>query len=370
LKSIRIPLIFVCFFYPVILLSQVWQIKGSIFDASTKKPLAFANVFLNKTTLGTVADSSGHFLIRHVPAGNYEIIGSFIGYASFRDTIEIKNGKLLEIEIKLKSEAKKLDEIIVEVKKDKEWEKNLKKFNRVFLGTGKEAKSCRIVNSYVLDFIYENGSEGKVLKANASKPLEIENLYLGYWLIYYLQDFSAIAGTFATSAYSIIGDQRFEPIKTKDSTLIHQWLNRRMETYLGSHRHLFKAIIDHRLKEEGFDLFFESEVKRDVYIPKSVSTTKLINLDPSKIKVNTLGDGRYQIELGMTEVHYSRKSQNVGTLYTTYDLEVSWLNPKKGYLIVDSNGIVINSLDMIVAGAMFEKRVASHLPHDYKPTIN
>ncbi len=332
--------------------------------------MAFANVFLNKTTIGAVADSSGHFLIRHVPIGAYEIIGSFIGYTSFRDTIEMKNGRLLEIEIKLKSEAKKLDEVTVAVKKDKEWEKNLKKFNRVFLGTGKEAKSCRIVNPYVLDLTYENRSEGKILKANASKPLEIENLYLGYRLIYYLKDFSAQGGTYATAAYSIVGDQRFDLIKTKDSTLIHQWLNRRLETYLGSHRHLFKAIIDHRLKEEGFDLFFESEIKKDVYNPKSVSSTKLNNLDPSKIKVSTLDGNRYRIELAMTEVHYKRKSLNEGSLYTTYDLEVSWLNPKNGFLIVDSNGIVINSLDLIVAGAMFEKRVASHLPHDYKPSIN
>ncbi len=370
MKSIGIILIIFCFIKPVSSLSQTGQIKGSILDAKTNKPLAFANVFLNKTTIGAVTDSSGHFLIAHVPVGRYEIVGSFIGYIPFRDTLEIKDRALLSVDVKLSSEAKKLDEVIVAVKKDKEWERNLKKFNLVFLGIGKDAKSCRIVNPWVLDLTYANGLDGKILKAKASQPLEIENLYLGYRLVFYLKDFTARGGTYATVNYAIVGDQRFEAINTADSTLARQWANRRMETYLGSHRHLFKAIIDHRLREEGFDLFIESEGSKNVYDPKSVPTTSLIKLDPSKIKVKTYSAGLYKVELAMTEVHYRRKYLNEGTLYPTYDLEVSQLNPKNGFLIINSNGIVINSLDLTVSGVMFEKRVASHLPYDYRPAIN
>jgi len=369
LKPAAFPLILLSFFNPPNSSSQTDQIKGSIQDAKSNKSLAFANVFLNKTTIGVVADSSGHFQINNVPVGTYEIVGSFIGYVSFRNTIEIKEGKILYAEIKLTGEARKLDEVIVVVKKDKEWERNLQKFNRIFLGTGKEAKGCRIVNPWILDFNYENISGRKIFSAKAPQPLEIENLYLGYRLFYYLKDFSAQGGAYSTVAYSIFGDQRFEALKTNDTTIIKQWNNRRMETYVGSYRHLFKAIVDHRLKEEGFDLFFENETKKDVFNPKSASTTNSMALDPNKIKVSTLAEGHYKIELLKTEVHYKRRYISEGG-YTTYDLEVSLLNPKNGFLVVDSNGVVLNSADLVVSGAMFENRVASHLPNDFQPIFN
>ncbi len=347
--------------------AQTGLISGTIRDAKTQKPLAFANIFMNKTTIGAVADESGTFTIHNVPVGTYEIVGSFIGYTSYRSNIEIKEGEVLHLDIKLNSEVKALAAVNVVAKTDKEWAKNLKKFKQVFLGERKEAKECRIVNPWVLDFENKKIKGKKQLTANASQPLEIENRYLGYRLFYYLRHFSSEGGIHSITGYSFLGDQRFEELISKDSSIVKQWKKNRMEAYLGSYRHLFEAILSHRVKDEGFDLFFESEVKKDVFNPKSIPTTALVSLDPSKMTVNRWGESQYYIQLMKTEVHYKRKRSSEESLLSAYNLEVSWLIPKNGFLIFDSNGIVLNSSDLAVSGAMFEKRAASHLPYDFQP---
>jgi len=51
-------------------------------DATTSKPIVGANVVVVGTSLSTVTDGNGHYIITNVPVGTYTVVARFIGYAS------------------------------------------------------------------------------------------------------------------------------------------------------------------------------------------------------------------------------------------------------------------------------------------------
>lgn len=55
-------------------------IEGTVTDLNTGSPLPGANVTVKGTSLGSAADETGQFVIRHVPAGKYEIQAAMMGY--------------------------------------------------------------------------------------------------------------------------------------------------------------------------------------------------------------------------------------------------------------------------------------------------
>jgi hypothetical protein len=66
--------------------AQKYVIKGKVTDANTSQPLSFANIRIDKSTMGTAASIEGAYELRLDP-GNYKIIASVLGYKS--DTLSI-----------------------------------------------------------------------------------------------------------------------------------------------------------------------------------------------------------------------------------------------------------------------------------------
>ncbi|MBZ0198522.1 MAG: DUF5686 and carboxypeptidase regulatory-like domain-containing protein [Ignavibacteriaceae bacterium] len=108
---------FLLFVAPIILCFQInaaaqgFFVRGSIKDFGTFEPLVFANVRVAGTTMGTSANKNGEFELK-LPAGEYTLIVSFIGYIS--DTVEVKLDKnLTEINFNLQQTKINLPEITV-----------------------------------------------------------------------------------------------------------------------------------------------------------------------------------------------------------------------------------------------------------------
>ena len=57
---------------------------GRVTDAKTRAPLGYANVAVEGTTRGTVADSQGNFVIAELPAGTYQLVVSRVGHETSR----------------------------------------------------------------------------------------------------------------------------------------------------------------------------------------------------------------------------------------------------------------------------------------------
>ena len=72
------------------------------------------NAGLKGTTLGASTDRDGEFSILNVPAGEYTLVISSIGFEKQEMNITIESGKTLTIEIRLEKTTTSLDEMVVE----------------------------------------------------------------------------------------------------------------------------------------------------------------------------------------------------------------------------------------------------------------
>ena len=217
------------------------RIDGRIVDKSTSEPLVGVNVFFSKTTWGATTDDNGFYTLTNIPAGQYELVVSMIGYEVEREQMIIKSDERFTLNFRLQSRAILMSEINVTAKTDRVWKKSYDRFRRSFLGTSKNGESCLILNEFVLTF----DDSGQYFKAKANQPIQIENPELGYRITYILDDFE-IDGTEVRYA----GDHYYESMSSKSKRQLKKWEKNRKKAYNGSLRHLLKTLTDR------FDLRF------------------------------------------------------------------------------------------------------------------
>ena len=217
------------------------RIDGRIVDKSTSEPLVGVNVFFSKTTWGATTDDNGFYTLTNIPAGQYELVVSMIGYEVEREQMIIKTDERFTLNFRLQSRAILMSEVNVTAKTDRVWKKNYDRFRRSFLGTSKNGESCLILNEFVLTF----DENSQYFRAKASQPIRIENPELGYRITYILDDFE-IDGTEVRFA----GDHYYESMISKSKRQLKKWEKNRKKAYNGSLRHLLKTLTDR------FDLRF------------------------------------------------------------------------------------------------------------------
>jgi hypothetical protein len=92
--------------------SKFTVIKGKIIDYSTRKTIAYTNIYLKGTNIGTISNSEGEFLLKiPISKSNYPIRISYMGYKSQDltiDQIQLQNNL-----IELKNEVITLKELII-----------------------------------------------------------------------------------------------------------------------------------------------------------------------------------------------------------------------------------------------------------------
>ncbi|SFB66921.1 TonB-dependent Receptor Plug Domain [Flagellimonas taeanensis] len=96
------------------------QTTGSIVGKLTDReqndePLAFANILIKGTTLGTTSDFDGLYEIPNVEPGTYTLTFSFLGYETVEiPNIEVVSGKVTSIDVPMSaSQGVALDEVVV-----------------------------------------------------------------------------------------------------------------------------------------------------------------------------------------------------------------------------------------------------------------
>ena len=78
------------------LFAQTASIQGQVVDRF-KKPLSDANIYLAGTILGSASDEGGNFKINRVPAGQFILKFSMIGYKQKDTTLTIKTGVSVDL---------------------------------------------------------------------------------------------------------------------------------------------------------------------------------------------------------------------------------------------------------------------------------
>ncbi len=86
----RIP--FIGFFLLLGLSVQAQKkLSGRIIAADGKKPVVSASVFLSNTSIGSVTNENGEFILEHVPTGKFNLVVVSLGFETYTQSIQSDN---------------------------------------------------------------------------------------------------------------------------------------------------------------------------------------------------------------------------------------------------------------------------------------
>lgn len=89
------------------------NLKGHVIDSKTGEHLGYVTVGIKNTTVGTVTDESGHFILNNLSDGAYTLVINTVGYDVLEHQINLKNNTDEELHFKLEPSDMKLNEIVV-----------------------------------------------------------------------------------------------------------------------------------------------------------------------------------------------------------------------------------------------------------------
>ncbi len=341
------------------------NIYGAVIDQATGEALPFVNVFIASTTIGSVTTKSGKFMIKDVPPGTVEIVASFVGYKTQSQHIKIAGDKVTQVFFSMVPDERQLDEVKLVSKRDKKWERQLARFESVFIGGKYDpfVANTKILNPWVLNFDEGKEKGGRYFSATCDLPLEIENTDLGYRIIYYMERF------FQTrNGFHYQGPIQYIDLDSTANPLIKE---NRQKAYLGSVRHFFKALLTNELEQQGFRVYSVKEANLTSFRTNRLEYEIGNSLDtiPSILAmVNSSKEiGKFEVtSTRRLEVHYLKQSWP-NEYYVDAFFPVSWLILKDSLLQVSANGEPTNPENLIISGYMANARVARMLPHNFFP---
>lgn len=79
------------------------MLSGFISDAGSGENIYGANVYLQKTSVGSVSNNEGYYVLSDIPPGKYVLVVSFIGFQEYRVEIVLKPGERKVLDIALES---------------------------------------------------------------------------------------------------------------------------------------------------------------------------------------------------------------------------------------------------------------------------
>ncbi|SET35964.1 carboxypeptidase-like regulatory domain-containing protein [Hymenobacter actinosclerus] len=217
------------------------RLDGQVRDALTRQPLPFATVFLANTTYGTTTDSTGHFVLAGMPAGQYEFTVSYVGYELYTKALPLQQSTTLAPSLK---PSASLSEVVIRPTKNRP--ADYRRFTKQFFGSSAFAQQCRIENPDDVVVVFDAAQQE--LAAIAPRQLAVINQALGYRITYHRFDFKV---NYASSRLTFVAAPVFEELKgTNDQQ--QRWEANRRKAYAGSFPHFLRSVREDQIAQEGF----------------------------------------------------------------------------------------------------------------------
>ena len=89
------------------------NITGHVQDAATGEHLPYITVVVKGTTIGTATDGTGHYFLKNLPAGEFVLEASMLGYGTVEKRVTTTSGKTIEVNFVLTEDSERMDEIVV-----------------------------------------------------------------------------------------------------------------------------------------------------------------------------------------------------------------------------------------------------------------
>lgn len=131
------------------------KLRGFVTDSTKGEAIPYANLALKATPFGSPSDTKGYYFVPSIPAGQYVLVISCLGYQTQEKNVEIKENEITQVDIKLVPTSIKLQEISVIGQKSV-------RENEIDLGLQK-------INASELKMI-PSGLESDIFKALQSTP--------------------------------------------------------------------------------------------------------------------------------------------------------------------------------------------------------
>ncbi len=93
--------------------SQSASITGKVTSAGNKEILPNALVYLANSNFKKLTDNNGDFVLNNIPPGSYELIVEYVGYSNFSRHITLRANETFRINITVRPDTKKLEEVFV-----------------------------------------------------------------------------------------------------------------------------------------------------------------------------------------------------------------------------------------------------------------
>ncbi len=347
-------------FGTMVAMAQTGVVSGTVTDVQTRAPLPFISVYLSNTSFATQTDTLGKFKLTNIPTGQYSLVASAIGYQTVYQTINIDSKPIELLTIKMQIAENVLTEVSVKGKRDKNWANQLKVFEDEFLGNGSFRKQCKILNSWVLEFVEPNN---EALSATASQPLEIENKALGYKVYYDLRKFEITA-----TQFNLQGFVRFQELGYNNPKQLQQYEANRNAAFVGSERHFLKSLARHQLKQQGFAVYNVN----DKYVGNGKAShlnpqlgKRLLPFSDSLLVAPTLNADIVAVTLHKEIEILNTNEVSYQTTYQDAPYPVSWLTLLKDRVECTKEGVLLNPSQSVWAGDIAKQRIATMLPTNY-----
>lgn len=335
-------------------------VEGRIIDADTKKPLQGVHVFLSGTKIGTSTDPSGRYRLRRISPGAHRLVVSMIGYGRTSFDLVLGPEEIKTMDFGLKPVVYEMNEIFVG-NLDKKWRKRLRRFEDLFIGETKWADSVKILNPEVLRF--ETRWWGR-FSAEALAPLQIENRALGYQITYYLDEFDH---TGTRTRWD--GEPLFTEMTSADSLQQARWEQNRRDAFYGSLRHFLLALLQHRVKEEGFILY---NLRENF---SGISPNRRFRISPERLVRHGEEDYLFRLNFyGRLEIIYTRDGEERRYVRWAQGLnrgpastQTSYLELNERPITVDTDGEILEPYGATQSGYFAFRRLADLTPREYRP---
>ncbi|MCF8256806.1 MAG: TonB-dependent receptor [Flavobacteriales bacterium] len=94
------------------------KIKGFVYEKDNGEPVLFTNVFLQGTSLGASTDVNGYYLISSVPAGDYTLMVTYLGYDTLKVPVTVGSKELVAQNLFLSKSSIRLAQVEISAERE------------------------------------------------------------------------------------------------------------------------------------------------------------------------------------------------------------------------------------------------------------
>ena len=102
-----------------LLLTGQANLRGNVYDHETGEPIVFGTIRLEGTAIGTNTDLKGFFSLGNVPAGQYTLVVTYIGYDSLAIDVQLQDGNIEYRQLRMRPNAVNLSTVDVSASREK-----------------------------------------------------------------------------------------------------------------------------------------------------------------------------------------------------------------------------------------------------------